>query len=395
MSSPEELRRQEHFLVAAAAARKGRWRRRGRRAWGLLRSRPGQLITVGVVSALIGSLLTAWQTDSLPWSDEKQAVCWGALSKKDAEALFDHDLFIRFDPDLSVRAEEIRPTHGSANVQGACRLLALDDGRPVARVDFRLHHLDGQYDAQSAGWLTDFLSPLAVPFGKGFVGMASESRTWLALPRGCGSGGGINGPAVVDASWGRPPMSSDEDPHWRNQVARATVRLANGAMRALRCDGTFPLPGDLPAVPPRKDTEPRRLCGIDGLTLTLPKKEYFLNSTLLTHSPGTARVCGVGDSSIRGRARLRLVTIESPRLAQVLSDLTDRNEAPDYEKRGRSSVGRDLALYQTMCQTGLVIFLVQDDGTGRDDLPRKLLPRYAAAEAERLGCGPVKVELPR
>ncbi|MES4903185.1 MULTISPECIES: hypothetical protein [unclassified Streptomyces] len=392
MSSPEELRRQEHFLVAAAAARKGRWRRRGRRAWGLLRSRPGQLITVGVVSALIGSLLTAWQTDSLPWSDEKQAVCWGTLSKKEAEALFL--------PDRSVRAEEIRPTRGGAVVQGACRLLALDEhGRPVAHVDFRLHHLDGRYDAQSAGWLTDFLSPLAVPFGKGFVGLASESRTWLALPRGCGDGGGVNAPAVVDASWGRPPMSLDEDPHWRDQMARATVRLANGAMRALGCDGTFPLPGRLPAVPLRKNTEPRRLCGVDGLTLALPKAQDhdWHDGTLLTHSPGTARVCGVGtrDITIRGRPRLRLVTIENPWFAQVLSDRTDRSEAPDYGKRGRSSVGRDLALYQTMCQTGLVIFLVQDDGTGMDDLPRKLLPRYATAEAERLGCGPVKVELPR
>ncbi|MFD8380512.1 hypothetical protein ACFV2X_18510 [Streptomyces sp. NPDC059679] len=393
MSSPEELRRQDHIRVAAEVARKGRWARRGRRAWGLLRSRPGQLITVGVVSALIGGLLTAWQTDSLPWSDEKQAMCWGALPKKEAEALFR--------PDRSVRAEEIRPTHGGADVQGACRLLALDDGGPVAHIDFRLHQLDGRYDAQSAGWLTDFLSPLSVPFGKGFVGMASESRTWLALPKGCGDGRGITGPAVVDASWGRPPMSLDEDRHWRDQTARATVRLANGAMRALGCDGTFPLPGRLPAVPPLKDTEPRRLCGVDGLTLPRSKDQDqrwgWLDETLLTHSPGTARVCGVGtrDLTIRGRPRLRLVTVESPRLAQVLSDRTDRNEAPDYEKRGRSSVGRDLALYQTMCQTGLVVFLVQDDGTGMDDLPRKLLPRYAAAEAERLGCGPVKVELPR
>lgn len=392
MSSPDEWRRQEHIRLATEAARKGRWSRRRRRAWALLRSRPGRLITVGVVGALVGSLLTAWQTDSLPWSDGKQAVCWGALPKEDAEALFRSE--------LSVRAEEIRPTRGSdtlPDAQGACRLLALRDGRPAARLDFRLHHLDGRNDPQTAGWLTDFLSPLAVPFGKGIVGTASENRTWLALPSGCEDGGLANGPAVVEASWGKLPMSSRDDPHWRDQVARATLRLANGAMRALDCDGTLPLPDDLPATPRYKNTEPRRLCGVDGLRLTLSKDErYQLDGTLLANSPGTARVCGVGvGGAAQTRPRLRLVTVEDPRIAQVLADLGATFGRREFDKRGSSSVGSDLALYETTCQTGLVAFLVQDDGTDMDDLPRRLLPRYAAAEAERLGCGRVKVELPR
>ncbi|MGY0057730.1 hypothetical protein ACWY4P_14420 [Streptomyces sp. LZ34] len=392
MSSPDELRRQEHIRIATEAARKGRWSRRGRWVRGLLRTRAGQLISVGVVGALIGALLTAWQTNSLPWSGEKQALCWGTLPKKDAEALFRDD--------LSVRAEEIRPSFGSGSspdVQGACRLLALRDGQAVGQLNFRVRQLDGRYDAQTAGWLTDFLSPLAVPFGKGYVGMASENRTWLALPGGCADGGLSKGPAVVDASWGRMPMSSDEKPGWRDQLARATVRLANGAMRAMGCDGTLPLPGELPATPRQKSTEPRRLCGVDGLTLTpLSKDErYLLGGTLLTRSPGTARVCGVGVDVAAPRARLRLVTVEDPRLAQVLYDLADTIGRREYGKRGVSSVGSDLALYQTSCQTGLVVFLVQDEGTRMDDLPRRLLPRYAAAEAERLGCGSVKVELPR
>ncbi|MFI0731843.1 hypothetical protein ACH4S9_23050 [Streptomyces sp. NPDC021225] len=391
MSTPDELRRQEHIRIATEAVRKGRWARRGRRAWGLLRSRPGQLISVGVVGALLGGLLTAWQTTGLSWSDGEQTVCWGTLPKKDAEMLFRDD--------LSVRAEEIRPSDGndsSSDAQGACRLLALDDGRPVAHIDFRLHQLDPQYDPQTTGWLADFLSPLAVPFGKGFVGMASENRTWLALPRGCADARLSDGPAVVDASWGRLPMSSRDKPRWRDEVARATVRLANGAMRALHCDGTLPLPGRLPATPRQKNTEPRRLCGIDGLSLALSKDErYQLDGTLLAHSPGTARVCGVGLGVAATRARLRLVTVEDPRLAQVLSELASTMGRREYDKRGSASDRSDLALYQTSCQTGLVIFLVQDDGTGMDDLPRNLLPRYAAAEAERLGCGRVKVELPR
>ncbi|MDX3233032.1 hypothetical protein [Streptomyces sp. ME19-01-6] len=392
MSSPDEWRRQEHIRLATEAARKGRWSRRGRRAWALLRSRPGQLITVGVVGALIGSLLTAWQTSGLPWSDGKQAVCWGTLPKKDAEALFRSD--------LSVRAEEIRPTRGSDSLpdaQGACRLLALRDGRPTTHIDFRLHHLDGRNDAQTAGWLTDFLSPLAVPFGKGYVGTAAENRTWLELPSGCADGGLANGPAVVEASWGKLPMSSRDDPRWRDAVARATVRLANGAMRALNCDGTLPLPGRLPAAPRYKNTEPRRLCGVDGLALRLSKEQrYELDGTLLAHSPGTARVCGVGVAgAAQTRARLRLVTVEDPRLAQVLADLGATFGRREFDKRGSSSVGSDLALYEASCQTGLVAFLIQNEGIRMDDLPRRLLPRYAAAEAERLGCGSVKVELPR
>ncbi|NUP38270.1 MAG: hypothetical protein HOY76_14950 [Streptomyces sp.] len=392
MSSPDEWQRQEHIRIATEAARKGRWARRGRRAWGLLRSRPGQLISVGVVGALIGGLLTAWQTDSLPWSDENETVCWGTLPEKDAEALFRSE--------LSVRAEEIRPDYGSdssPDAQGACRLVALRDGSPVAHIDFRLHQLDGRYDPQATGWLADFLSPLAVPFGKGFVGMTSENRTWVALPSGCSDGGLSDGPAVVDASWGRLPMNSRDKPRWRDQVARATVRLANGAMRALDCDGALPIPGKLPATPRQKNTEPRRLCGVDGLALApLSKDErYQLEDTLLAHSPGTARVCGVGLGAAATRARLRLVTIEDPRLAQVLADLGAAFGRREFDKRGGSSAGPGLVLYQTSCQTGLVVFLIQDEGTRMDDLPRKLLPRYAAAEAERLGCGPVKVELPR
>ncbi|MEU5024079.1 hypothetical protein [Streptomyces milbemycinicus] len=392
MSSPDELRRQEHIRLATEAAREGRRSRRGRRVWDLLRTRPGQLISVGVAGALIGGLLTAWQTTGLPWSDEKQTVCWGTLPKKDAEALFRDD--------LSVRAEEIRPSDGndsSSDAQGACRLLAVDDGRPVAHIDFRLHQLDPRYDPQTTGWLADFLTPLAVPFGKGFVGLASENRTWLALPGGCADGGLSDGPAVVDASWGRLPMSSRDKPRWRDAVARATVRLANGAMRALHCDGTLPLPGKLPATPRQKDTEPRRLCGVGGLTLTpLSKDErYQLDGTLLAHSPGTARVCGVGLGVAATRARLRLVTVEDPRLAQVVSDLASTMGRREYDKRGSASDRSDLALYEASCQTGLVAFLVQDEGTRMDGLPRRLLPRYAAAEAERLGCGSLKVKLPR
>ncbi|MEU7242267.1 hypothetical protein [Streptomyces sparsogenes] len=150
------------------------------------------------------------------------------------------------------------------------------------------------------------------------------------------------------------------------------------------------VPGRLP------DRRARTRTPRDGLRLTLSKGErYQLDGTLLAYSPGTARACGVGVAgAARTRARLRLVTVEDPRLAQVLANLGAAFGRREFDERGSSSVGSGLALYETTCQTGLVAFLVQDDGTRMDNLARRLLPRYAAAEAERLGRGPVKVELP-
>ncbi|MFD0628080.1 hypothetical protein ACFQ2K_41055 [Streptomyces sanglieri] len=55
------------------------------------------------------------------------------------------------------------------------------------------------------------------------------------------------------------------------------------------------------------------------------------------------------------------------------------------------------ALYRASCQTGPVVFMVEqlEPMADRDfGLTRALLPGYVAAEAERIGCGPLKVTLP-
>jgi hypothetical protein len=61
---------------------------------------------------------------------------------------------------------------------------------------------------------------------------------------------------------------------------------------------------------------------------------------------------------------------------------------------GYGGLGPDLGIFQTRCQAGTTVFLVQaDDGMSAD--VRALFPGYVEAEAARLGCGPLKLKLPR
>ncbi|MFJ9638510.1 hypothetical protein [Streptomyces sp. NPDC101178] len=67
---------------------------------------------------------------------------------------------------------------------------------------------------------------------------------------------------------------------------------------------------------------------------------------------------------------------------------------------GFGSIGVTRGVYLAQCQTGEVAFVVErmkavssvkGEGT---NLVRALLPKYVEAEAECIGCGPVRLTLP-
>ncbi|MGW7088939.1 hypothetical protein ACWGH2_36285 [Streptomyces sp. NPDC054871] len=62
------------------------------------------------------------------------------------------------------------------------------------------------------------------------------------------------------------------------------------------------------------------------------------------------------------------------------------------ETRGFLSDG--LGLVQASCQGGDVTFLIRTQEASRTRDVRTLLPDYVAAEADRIGYGPLRIELP-
>ncbi|MER6281846.1 MULTISPECIES: hypothetical protein [Streptomyces] len=62
---------------------------------------------------------------------------------------------------------------------------------------------------------------------------------------------------------------------------------------------------------------------------------------------------------------------------------------------GYGGLGTNLGIFRTRCQAGETVFLVQINKGGTSADLRILFPRYVEAEAARLGCGPLKLNLPR
>lgn len=88
------------------------------------------------------------------------------------------------------------------------------------------------------------------PIGKGVTGLVSGNHAWIALPEQCASGFMDAGPAVVEVDTGSQDMSLALRPGLRTVLARTAVKLANGALRGLDCDGTLSVP-EAPRAAPR------------------------------------------------------------------------------------------------------------------------------------------------
>ncbi|MFH8991542.1 hypothetical protein [Streptomyces sp. NPDC017940] len=180
------------------------------------------------------------------------------------------------------------------------------------------------------------------------------------------------------------------------------VKLVNDYMAERGCDSPIADPTPRLAAPARfTDEERTAFCGVEGLRLPGRDRESRYERPLVTG--GTAAPVRTCDRDVLfGHPRLRLMTVEDPRLAVLYQGLSYDGgrrvtAAGDGEGqvRGRGFLREDMGLFQASCQTGDVTFLIRAANGGRAADIRGLLPRYVALEADRIGCGPLRLSLPK
>ncbi|MEV0093547.1 hypothetical protein [Streptomyces sp. NPDC050738] len=349
----------------------------------LLRGRLRPVVAAALAGLLIGAGTTAWQTGAFA-SDS--SPCWGALDQSDITGLF-------HTPGNVKSAELPLISNGltSSGLSGSCRL-----SRLTWQVTATAHELSGDHGGASGQWADEFLSARLSPLGGGLLGMASDTRAWLALPEDCAGRSDANrGPAVIDIAMGTANPGRKIDAGDRAALARALVKLVNRAMVTSGCSGTIAdRSAHLPAVPQSLDEKPGDFCGVKGLALAAGyTKDPALDHPLVTSGTGPVRTCDL--ASNYSRPRMRLMTITDPRLAGIYYDTVLNGGTPIKSTAGRGIVRADLAVFRAGCQKGNAVFLVQfDDAEHAADI-KALLPRYAAAEAARTGCGPLRITVPR
>ncbi|WP_052499057.1 hypothetical protein [Streptomyces vietnamensis] len=365
----------------------------------VIRSRTARVsVVAGLVGVLLGAGTVAWRTDTLPLVDGP-APCWDSLSEGTVTALFGED--------REIRAEEQklgRDWRDRDLAYGECRVSGLKDGEVRSRISIRVHELDGLYGMDGHRWPAEYLEPDMVPLGKGVPGMANASRAWVAFPESCtGKPRDFTASTVVDVALGRAGIDRrPELPGWeedRAALARTAVDAANGAMRALGCTASYPLPGTLPAVAGWEETRAGTLCGIKGFALPAgfsAERREALSSERFGGFGGPARVCEVGGQ--QPNTYLRFTTVVDPGLVDLFAQDVMRGGARVQGPKGYGSLSETRAAYKAKCPKGSVVFLVEQKRAIDDvafDLTRSLLPAYVAAETERIGCGPEKVKIMR
>ncbi|WP_282796416.1 hypothetical protein [Streptomyces sp. CC224B] len=357
----------------------------------LTRGRLRPAVAAALAGALLGGTGVAWQTRTGPFAGER--ACWGAFDEGDVADLFHGK--------RDIEAAEIPVTtsrSGSEGPSGRCQLTSPRG----ARITARLHRLDVRFGGAGDTWADEYLSARMTPLGGGVLGMVSDTRAWLAVPEGCvGRPSEDEGPLVVDMETGWTSYDDEVDTGERARLARAVVKLANDYMRDKGCTRALADPSDRLAAPARfLDERKDAICGVKGLRLHGGRKADGYRHPLVTRGAAPVRTCD--RDVLFGHPSLRLMTVADPRLAALYRDLsfdggrrrvTAVGDTKEYS-RGRGFLRDDMALYQAECQTGQVTFLIRaDDGDQAADI-RALLPRYVAAEADRMGCGPLRLRMP-
>ncbi|MGO4458605.1 hypothetical protein AB4039_15050 [Streptomyces sp. M-16] len=357
----------------------------------LLRNRTVRGTAAGVlVGGLLGAGAVAWRTDTLPLLGP--APCWDSLSDSTVSSLFG-------DRRTEVEEQVLQSDpHGLGLSYGQCRITSYKDHRARRQLSVRVHKLDGLYGSDGRQWPEEFLAAGMVALGEGLPGMASSSRAWVALPQSCtGRPAQFEGPVVVDVGMGPAGLdiSSEYEREDRAALAHAAVDAANGVIRELGCSGVYRSP-ELPKdVVAWRDTQPDAFCGIKGLALPAAYRES-LSRTRVSGDGGAARICEAAGSY--PRAAVRMTTVVDPALTAVFSQDLLKGGSSFKGTNGYGSFNVSRAVYRARCQTGDVIFMLeQKDRFGEQDFTfvRDLLPAYVEAESSRIGCGQEKVTLPR
>lgn len=357
----------------------------------LLRSRTTRAVAVAALAgALVGAGAVAWRTDTLPLLGP--APCWDSLGDSTMSELFG-------DRRTEVEEQSLRSDpQGDRLAYGQCRITSYKDDRARRQVTLKVHRLDGLRGTDAQQWPKEFLAAGMVPLGDGLPGMASGSRAWLALPQSCTGRSEFSGPTVVDIGMGRADLdiSSKYEREDRAALTGALVEAANGVIRSFDCSGVYPAPRTpLLSAPTWRNAEANAFCGIKGFALPAAYRED-LAQVRAGAEGGPARVCEAGSTD--REASLRLTTVVDPALTEIYSWDVLRSGAPVKGDKGYGKTGGNRAVFRADCQTGPVVFVAEQlrqTGEGDFTLTRDLLPDYAAAEADRIGCGPLKLTFPK
>ncbi|MEU6762625.1 hypothetical protein ABZ916_08865 [Streptomyces sp. NPDC046853] len=353
--------------------------------WGqLMRGRLRPALAAAVAGALLGGTGIAWQAQAGPF--EQESACWGSLSGDDVADLFEGE------DDIETSAVPTRDRY-LAEGAGVCRLQT--EGGP--EITARVHKLSGRFGGDRDAWADEYLSARMTPLGGGLLGMASDSRAWLAIPESCvGRRTDSFTPTVIDMETGWTDYASRVDTGDRARLTSALVTLVNSFLTQQECDGQVKDPADRLPAPARATSEkPDAICGIEGLHLDGMRPLDELHQPLVTAGGGPVRTCD--RDAVFEHPSLRLMTVEDPRLAALYTRL--KYEGGPKVKvldggRGAGFLRDDFGFFQAECQTGEVTFLIRADGRDHAADIRMLLPRYVAAEADRIGCGPLRIKMP-
>ena len=347
----------------------------------LTRGRLRPALAAAVAGALLGGMAVSWQTGAGPFADDR--ACWGALGKHDVAALFGGK--------TDIETYQV-PISGSDSSKGPSALCLLKSPRG-SRITVQLHKLDAKFGGAADKWADDFLSARLTPLGDGLLGMASDSQAWLAVPDGCaGRPNEFEGPLVIDVDTG---WISDQEVETeaRDQLARTVVKLVNGYMANEGCSGTISDPvGQMPKPPSFQEEKPDEICGIKGLHFARARKH---SSSMVTSGTGPVRTCD--RNMVSDHPELRLMTVEDPRLSALYTYMaihSGEKVKAIGDDIGYGFIRDDFGLLQTDCQLGTTTFLIRANRSDYAADIRTLLPRYVSAEANRLGCGPVRIKLP-
>lgn len=361
-------------------ASRGSWLRRG------LRSRTVRAAAAaGVVGVLLGAGTVAWQTDTLPLL--KPAPCWDSLDDKVLTGFFG-------DRRLEVEEQKLQPDPRDYVTRSwaSCRITGYRGDDASRQLRLRVHRLDGLFGRDAKLWPGEYLASRMVELGGGLPGQVSGTRGWLALPESCtGKTGENTGPVVVDVATGAAFADAEYSEPDRAALGRALVRAANGVMGRLGCTDTYAVPESFPDVAEWQGLTKGDVCGVKGLDLPADLRETH-RRTRLGGGDDTARVCEVGQD--RDSYALRLLTVRAAGLSAIYRAGMFGPGTRLEGTKGSGMLTTDRATYWAKCPSGEVVFMVEHDLSGGSTLHAELLPAYVAAEAERIGCGPVRVELP-
>ncbi|MEK8173326.1 hypothetical protein NKH77_43795 [Streptomyces sp. M19] len=211
-----------------------------------------------------------------------------------------------------------------------------------------------------------------VPLGGGLLGMASDTRAWVALPDACTvEPDEFSGPGVVDVALGDDEINrstrAETNARYQKALARTAVHVANGTLRELGCGGSLDEPGELPPRPTRSCRWPptggcaaSRRCGCPRRTRARNRGRGPRSAAPPARAPSAAATSSRGGL----RPQIRLTTVQEEALTgafgHTVLELGDHVTSKDEAVEVSGTYSAATAAVYAECPKGAVVFLAED-----------------------------------